>query len=129
MIPYPHDTTESVDVIEPVIERSAFLDGRRPAPRRGFVFGAMVVALCLHGYALAVLPDAMEIDIEQAQEDNPALLNDEVNNDPDLPTNYNVDRIEELGIPGPLIVEAMDPRTDTAEAANGAPATPGEPSR
>jgi hypothetical protein len=30
------------------------------------------------------------------------LTNDEIGNDPDLPTNYNVDRIEEVSVPGPI---------------------------
>src|SRR5262249_23463374 len=30
------------------------------------------------------------------------LENDEIGNDPDLPTNYNVDRIEEVSVPGPI---------------------------
>lgn len=30
------------------------------------------------------------------------LENDEIGNDPDLPTNYNVDRIEENSVPGPV---------------------------
>lgn len=30
------------------------------------------------------------------------LENDEIGNDPDLPTNYNVDRIEEHSVPGPV---------------------------
>lgn len=30
------------------------------------------------------------------------LTNDDIGNDPDLPTNYNVDRIEEVSVPGPV---------------------------
>jgi hypothetical protein len=33
------------------------------------------------------------------------LVNDEIGNDPDLPTNYNVERIEEVSVPGPVKVE------------------------
>jgi hypothetical protein len=107
MIPYPHDTTDILESTEPVIGRSAFLDGRELTPRRGFVFGAFLVAMCVHGYALAVLPDVMEIDLEQVTTVEPGLMNEEIGNDPDLPTNYNVDRIEEVGVPGPLNVEAI----------------------
>jgi hypothetical protein len=106
MIPYPHDTTDSVPadepVTDPVIEPSAFLDRRRPSPRRGFVFAALLGALCLHGYALAILPGAMEIEVAQEQTADPNLINDEIGNDPDLPWNYNVDRIETVSVPLPL---------------------------
>src|SRR5271168_3809113 len=101
MIPYPHDTTDSVPAVEPVIEPSAFLDGQRSAPRRGFVFGALLIALSLHGYALAVLPAAMEMDVAAAQSAEVGLMNEEIGNDPDLPWNYNIDRIEEVSVPVP----------------------------
>ena len=43
--------------------------------------------------------------IESKVEDTPIdknLTNDEIGNDPDLPTNYNVDRIAEVSVPGPV---------------------------
>jgi hypothetical protein len=40
------------------------------------------------------------IDDKDAKDVN--LENDDVGNDPDLPTNYNVDRIEEVSVPGPI---------------------------
>jgi hypothetical protein len=130
MIPYPHDTTESVDGTDPVtepfpdpvIEPSAFLDGRRFAPRRGFIFGAFLVALCLHGYALAVLPDAMEINFAEANDADANLMNDEIGNDPDLPTNYNVDRLEEVSVPEPLNNLAPDSPAGMGNAPIGDPA-------
>lgn len=125
MIPYPHDTTGSVEGIGQVIEPSAFLDGRRIAPRRGFVFGALLVALCLHGYAWAVLPNAMEIDFEEAPMDYAELINDEIGNDPDVATNYNVDRIEEVNVPTSPMVDRI--RAGTAPVAE--PATADELAR
>ena len=33
------------------------------------------------------------------------LVNDDISNDPDLPTNYNIDRIEDVDVPGPVLPE------------------------
>src|SRR6516225_10082023 len=40
------------------------------------------------------------VDDKDAKDAN--LENDDIGNDPDLPTNYNVDRIEEVSVPGPI---------------------------
>jgi hypothetical protein len=112
MIPYPHDTTEEIPASEPVIEPSVFLDRQRPTPRRGFVLGAFLVAMCLHGYALAVLPGAMEIEVEPEQTAELNLENDDIGgNDPTISTNYNVTRIESLAISCPVNPADSDPDT------------------
>ncbi len=44
--------------------------------------------------------------IESKVEDNVSeknLVNEDIGNDPDLPTNYNIDRIEEVSVPGPVV--------------------------
>ena len=41
-----------------------------------------------------------QVDDKDSRDVN--LENDEIGNDPDLPTNYNVDRIEEVSVPGPI---------------------------
>jgi hypothetical protein len=41
-----------------------------------------------------------QVDEKEAKDAN--LENEEIGNDPDLPTNYNVDRIEEVSVPGPI---------------------------
>ena len=103
MIPYPTDTTDPVPVeVEPVIGPSPFLDRpRRWLPRR-VVAGACVAALVLHGYAFAILPGALDIDVEEPPVVDVNLSNDEIGYDVDIPTNYNVERIEDVSIPGPI---------------------------
>jgi hypothetical protein len=81
-----------------LIRRSPFLDQRPPLPRRRFVIGSCVAALLVHLYALAVLPAALDVAVEE----DTNLMNDELGNDPDLPINYNIDRIEEVSVPGPI---------------------------
>lgn len=109
MIPYPHDTTDLSPTVEtepveaePVIGPSAFLDGRRPGPRRGFVAGSCLVAILLHAYAFSILPAAMEMDFEEQQVIEANLEIDEISIDPDLPIHYNGTRIEEISVPGPI---------------------------
>ncbi|MBL8799234.1 MAG: terpene cyclase/mutase family protein, partial [Planctomycetia bacterium] len=51
------------------------------------------------GTETAVIESSM-VDDQTAMDKN--LENDEIGNDPDLPTNYNVDRIEENSVPGPV---------------------------
>src|SRR5271154_1209409 len=46
---------------------------------------------------LSVIESKVEDDVKDKN-----LENDEIGNDPDLPTNYNVDRIEEVSVPGPV---------------------------
>ncbi len=35
------------------------------------------------------------------------LTNDEIGNDPDLPTNYNLDRLEDISVPGPVTINGV----------------------
>jgi len=44
----------------------------------------------------------IESEVEDDTSRDANLENDEIGNDPDLPTNYNVDRIEEVSVPGPI---------------------------
>lgn len=53
----------------------------------------------------AAVPNQELSVIESKVEDSPIdknLVNDEIGNDPDLPTNYNIDRIEQESVPGPV---------------------------
>ncbi|MBY0525538.1 MAG: terpene cyclase/mutase family protein [Gemmataceae bacterium] len=51
---------------------------------------------------LSVIESKVEEDVRDKN-----LTNDEIGNDPDLPTNYNVDRIEEVSVPGPVTNDAV----------------------
>ena len=76
--------------------------GRLHASRRS-CFTAFAAAALMHVYAALVLPAALDIEFEDdSVEAN--LCNDEIGIDPDLPTNYNVERIEEIVDPGPIIL-------------------------
>jgi hypothetical protein len=44
----------------------------------------------------------VESQVDEKDTKDANLENDEIGNDPDLPTNYNIDRIEEMSVPGPL---------------------------
>jgi hypothetical protein len=44
------------------------------------------------------------VSTELVNDADPDLINDELGNDPDVPTNYNVDRIEDVDVPGPVEV-------------------------
>jgi hypothetical protein len=47
---------------------------------------------------LSVIESKVDDDVREKN-----LVNDEIGNDPDLPTNYNIDRIEEVSVPGPVM--------------------------
>jgi hypothetical protein len=47
---------------------------------------------------LSVIESKVDDDVKEKN-----LVNDEIGNDPDLPTNYNIDRIEEVSVPGPVM--------------------------
>jgi hypothetical protein len=47
------------------------------------------------------IPAENRIDEDEAWQDK-NLTNDEIGNDPELPTNYNVDRVADISVPGPV---------------------------
>jgi hypothetical protein len=67
---------------EPIIQRPIGLTRRPAAPRR-FLLAAGLVALLVHGYALAFLPTIANVAWDWVVEAN--LVNDDIGNDPDLP--------------------------------------------
>jgi hypothetical protein len=67
----------------------------------GFVFASMFLSI----FQLHATTDATTEVVETTVEDNstaPNLENDEIGLDPTVQTNYNVDRIEEVSVPGPV---------------------------
>src|SRR5262245_57367489 len=50
---------------------------------------------------LSALESKIDDDVKEKN-----LVNDDIGNDPDQPTNYNVDRIEEISVPGVVIPNA-----------------------
>src|SRR5262249_45838190 len=74
--------------------------GRPPANLRFLLIG-LAVAAFMHIYAVILLPAVLDIEFDDDPTVEMNLINDEIGNDPDLPTNYNVDRIEEIDVPGP----------------------------
>lgn len=51
---------------------------------------------------LSVIESKVDDDVRDKN-----LVNDEIGNDPDLPTSYNVDRVEEVSVPGPAKPEEV----------------------
>lgn len=82
-------------------------------------FPAWVVSVVFHAVLLALFlfvtasgtgaveteNEIFETKIEDAPEDA-NLTNDDLGIDPDLPTNYDMDRIEDVSVPGPVDVDA-----------------------
>jgi hypothetical protein len=99
--------------------------GSRGAPRHwwllfsvcvaaSFVVHVVAVALLLlvhvqssNAEATATETAVIETKVDDTPPNPPNLENDELGNDPDVPTNYNVERIEPVSVPGP--VSAADP--------------------
>ncbi|MGE3805931.1 MAG: hypothetical protein AB7K24_14760 [Gemmataceae bacterium] len=44
------------------------------------------------------------VPLDWPEDNAPNIENDDIDGDPDLPTNYNVERIEEVAIPGPVLL-------------------------
>jgi hypothetical protein len=68
-----------------------------------FALAALFLFITVSGSAAPLTPETAVI--ETKVEDNPQeknLENEDIGNDPDLPTNYNIDRIEDVSVPGPV---------------------------
>ena len=86
----------------PLIEPTPVLElGRSPTNPRFLLIG-FVVAAFLHIYAVILLPAVLDIEFDADPVVEIHLINEEIDNDPDVLTNYNVDRIEEISVPGPI---------------------------
>jgi hypothetical protein len=82
---------------------TSIIDLGRQVPSRRFFLAGFVVAIGLHVYAAGLLSAVLDISLDEWGDVRDANLeNDEIGNDPDLPTNYNIDRIEEISVPGPV---------------------------
>ena len=72
----------------------------RPARRRWALLAA--AALCtgtLHGYAFSLLTGLEIVLMVEEVFTDVNLTNEEIGSDPDLATNYNIDRLDEVTIP------------------------------
>jgi hypothetical protein len=87
------------------------LDLRRIIPAwiiSGVIHVVLLSAFLLITYTVsAAAPDKVETIVENKIDDDESyrdknLTNDEIGNDPDLPTNYNLDRIADVSVPGPV---------------------------
>lgn len=68
----------------------------------------------------------IETKVEDPQQKQPDLENDEIGMDPDLPTNYDVTRIEEVSVPGAVnIDQAVGIKDAPAAMAQTIPPPPG----
>src|SRR5262249_24729495 len=86
---------------EPIIRLPTALDTGRPrGVSRMFVIGC-ILAVLMHVYTGILLTAVLDVTTEEEVVDK-NLENDEIGNGPDLPTNYNVDRIEDVDVPGPV---------------------------
>jgi hypothetical protein len=73
-------------------------------PRRWALLAAVALAVVtLHGYAFSLLTGLEIVLLVEEAFADANLENDEIGNDPDLATNYNIDRIDEVTIPGPAV--------------------------
>src|SRR5437773_3231260 len=101
----------------PAVIRNPSLPSENDAMSWWSLLPAGIVSLVVHAVLLSLFllvnvsigtrtADAMETSvIETKVEDNPQdlnLTNDEIGIDPDVPTNYNVSRIEDVSVPGPV---------------------------
>jgi hypothetical protein len=84
-----------------VIGPRPWLLGRPPGARRGGYWAAVLITACFHGYVLGFLPAVMFAGLLSEPATADTLAEDvEIGIDPDLPIYYNVDRIEDVSIPG-----------------------------
>ncbi|MBY0525537.1 MAG: terpene cyclase/mutase family protein [Gemmataceae bacterium] len=65
-----------------------------------FLFVTVQTSSASSGTELGVIETKIDDDVRDKN-----LINDEIGDDPELPLNYNVDRIEEVSVPGPANVE------------------------
>jgi len=72
----------------------------RPARRWALLTAAALCTVTLHGYAFSLLTGLEIVLMVEEVFADANLENEEIGNDPDLPTNYNIDRIESVTIPG-----------------------------
>lgn len=101
----------------PAVIRNPTLPSENDAMSWWSLLPAGIVSLVVHAVLLSLFllvnvslgaktAEAMETSvIETKVEDNPQdlnLTNDEIGIDPDVPTNYNVSRIEDVSVPGPV---------------------------
>jgi hypothetical protein len=132
--PYACETPTTPSLLPPLIQPTSVIDLGRPTINWRYVLAGCGLAVVLHAYALAILPAAMEVDFEVWNnidfiDDNTRdanLENDEIGIDPDLPTNYNIDRIEDLSGAGPV---RPDEQVDIWNAPDGPPGTLRPPPR
>ena len=84
----------------PLIQPTPVLELGRPPTNPYVLLIGFAVAAFLHIYAVILLPAVLDIEFDADPVVEINLINDEIDYDPDVPTNYNVDRIEEISIPG-----------------------------
>ena len=85
----------------PLIEPTPVLELGRPPTNPRFLLFGFAVAAFLHIYAVILLPNVLDIEFDaDPVVEKINLINDEIDDDNDLLTNYNVERIEEVSIPG-----------------------------
>ena len=74
---------------------------------RSKLMAALLISEALHLMLLGLLADVtiapreVVLDVADIGEVY-GLINEEIGNDPDLPLNYNLPRIEDIDIPGPI---------------------------
>lgn len=110
-------------VAGPVIRATVYTGRKTDAGRRLVIFGACIaVSLVVHFVLVSMLllvnvektsagtavmeTAVIETKIDDAEQKEANLENDEIGLDPDLPSAVNVNRIEEVNVPGMVNVEA-----------------------
>jgi hypothetical protein len=98
----------------PIICPMMAIDLSRPKGRSRLFFIGCVCTVLVHFYALTLLATMLDVTFEdEGQLVN--LINDDIGFDPDIPTNYNVDRIEDIDIPGPVMPNEAVVSPETAD--------------
>lgn len=99
----------------------------RPARRWALLAAVVLCTVTLHGYAFSLLTGLEIVLMVEEVFADANLENEEIGNDPDVAVNYNIERIDEVTIPGPALpisppgfgLEALRENRDTPSEWSG----------
>jgi len=98
------DGTDSGNIDRPLLPRR-----RQDWKQNRGVFLVLFLVAGLHVYFFLFFMHVLALDLDDPAPNEAAnLANDEIGNDPDLPTNYHVDRFRKINVPRRVIWNAPD---------------------
>jgi hypothetical protein len=126
----------------PVLIRPSNFTGQRDSKRLFVIGGCLILSFIVHVVAVCMLflvnvqssnadtagmeNSVIETKVEDAATKPPDLENDEIGNDPEVPTNYDNNRIETVSVPGAVNVDQAAGIKDAPEGlATTLPPPPG----